>query len=95
MQGPSEFTITGTLRRYNITPFLKKITVPTIDTVGECDEANPEIIRGFARTTAGAKVAVLRGAAHLTPWDARDENVRVVREFLRAADPAADDQPRR
>jgi proline iminopeptidase len=95
MQGPSEFTITGTLRRYNITPFLKKITVPTLYTVGEFDEANPEIIRGFARTTAGAKVAVFRGAAHLTPWDARDENVRVVREFLRAADPAADDQSRR
>jgi proline iminopeptidase len=91
MQGPSEFTITGTLRRYNITPFLKKITVPTLYTVGEFDEANPEIIRGFARTTAGAKVAVFRGAAHLTPWDARDENVRVVREFLRAAD----DQSRR
>ena len=48
-----------------------------------------ETVRRFAQMTPGAKVAVLRGAAHLTPWDAPDENVRVVREFLRAADSAA------
>jgi len=32
---------------------------------------------------------VLAGAAHLTPWDSPEENVRVVREFLRGADSAA------
>jgi hypothetical protein len=31
-------------------------------------------------------VIVLPGAAHLTPWDARDENVKAVREFLREVD---------
>ena len=34
----------------------------------------------------GAQVVVLPGAAHLTPWDARDESIRAVRTFLRAAD---------
>ncbi|MBW8839602.1 MAG: hypothetical protein JF602_07100 [Gemmatimonadetes bacterium] len=28
MQGPSEFTITGTLKQYNATPFLKDVKVP-------------------------------------------------------------------
>lgn len=32
------------------------------------------------------RLAVLPGAAHLTPWDARDESVRVVRGFLRRTD---------
>jgi proline iminopeptidase len=88
MQGPSEFTITGTLKRYDFTPQLATIRVPTLYTVGEFDEADPPTIRHFADLTPGARVAVLPGAAHVTPWDAPEENVRVVREFLRAADSA-------
>jgi len=89
MQGPSEFTITGTLKTYDGTPLLKGIAVPTLYTVGEFDEADPPTIERFARMTPGARVVVLPGAAHLTPWDARDENVRVVRVFLSAADSAS------
>jgi len=88
MQGPSEFTITGSLKRYNGTKILPTITVPTLYTVGEFDEADPATVKRFARLTRGARVVVLRGAAHLTPWDAPDENLKVVREFLRSADSA-------
>lgn len=86
MQGPSEFTITGTLKNYDATPFLKQITVPVLYTVGEFDEANPAFIQRFASLTPGSKVVVLKGAGHMTPWDARDENVRAVGEFLRSVD---------
>ena len=86
MQGPSEFTITGTLKRYDATSWLGTIRVPTLYTVGEFDEADPPTIRHFASLTPHAEVVVLAGAAHLTPWDARDENVRVVRAFLRRSD---------
>ena len=86
MQGPSEFTITGTLKRYDGTPLLKDITVPTLYTVGEFDEADPPTIKRFAQMTPGAQVVVLPGAAHLTPWDAREESIRTVRAFLRGAD---------
>ena len=89
MQGPSEFTITGTLKYYDVTGFLKDIKVPVLYTVGEFDEANPVTIRRFAGMTPGARVVVLPGAAHMTPWDARDENVRVVRAFLQAVDSTA------
>lgn len=89
MQGPSEFTITGTLRSYDVTPQLGTIRVPTLYTVGEFDEADTATVRRFASLTPGAAYAVLPGAAHLTPWDARDENVRIVRDFLRSADSAA------
>ena len=89
MQGPSEFTITGTLKRYDVTSQLPMIRVPTLYTVGEFDEADPATIRHFAALTPGARVVVLAGAAHLTPWDAPEENVRVVREFLHGADSAA------
>jgi proline-specific peptidase len=86
MQGPSEFTITGTLKQYNATGFLPQVKVPLLYTVGEFDEANPEIVKGFAAKTQGAQVAVIPGAAHLVQWDNPEENLRVVREFLRKAD---------
>jgi proline iminopeptidase len=86
MQGPSEFTITGTLKRYDVTSFLPSIKVPVLYTVGEFDEADPPTVRHFAALTPGAEVAVLPGAAHITMWDAPEENVRVVREFLRKVD---------
>jgi proline iminopeptidase len=86
MQGPSEFTITGTLKRYDGTALLKTVAVPTLYTVGEFDEADPPTIRHFATMTPGARVVVLPGAAHLTPWDAPDESVQAERAFLHSVD---------
>ncbi len=86
MQGPSEFTITGTLRPYDATAFLPSIAVPTLVTVGEFDEVGPELVRDHAGRIPGARFELLAGAAHMTPWDARDANVAAVRDFLRAAD---------
>jgi proline iminopeptidase len=86
MQGPSEFTITGTLRRYDATSFLPSIRVPMLYTVGEFDEANPSTIRRFAALTPNAQVAVIAGAAHLTTWDNPRSTLEIVRTFLRHAD---------
>lgn len=82
MQGPSEFTITGTLKPYDVTGFLGSIKVPVIYTVGEFDEANPAEIQHFADLTPGSHVFVLPGSGHITTWDAPDSNVKVVRQFL-------------
>ena len=86
MQGPSEFTITGTLKHYDAKPFLKDIMVPVLFTVGEFDEANPEIVRQHAALVPGAVVTVIPGAAHITAWDNRDANLAAVRSFFRDAD---------
>jgi proline-specific peptidase len=86
MQGPSEFTITGTLKRYDATSFLGSVKVPTLFTVGEFDEANPDIIRKHAAMTPGAKVVVIPGAAHITSWDNPTPMLDAIRAHLRAAD---------
>jgi len=86
MWGPSEFTVTGTLRDYNATSFLPMIKVPTLFTVGEFDEINPDIVKEFAGKVNDSHYAVFTGSSHMTPWDARDENVKVVREFLNSVD---------
>ena len=86
MQGPSEFTFTGTLKPYNVTGELGAIKVPTLYTVGEFDEMGPELVRGFANKTPGAKYALIPGSAHITSWDNPAEMIKVVREFLASVD---------
>jgi proline iminopeptidase len=90
MWGPSEFTATGTLRRYDARPVLASIDVPVLYTVGEFDEANPELVEGFAQQTPDARVVVIPDAAHITAWDNPEADLRAVREFLREVDVQAD-----
>jgi proline iminopeptidase len=89
MQGPSEFTITGTLKRYDATGFLSQVKVPTLFTVGEFDEADPATIRRHAAMVPGARAVVIDSAAHITTWDNPTQMVAVVRDFLRSVDGAA------
>jgi proline iminopeptidase len=86
MQGPSEFTITGTLKRYDATPFLKDVKVPVLYTVGEFDEANPAIVKRFSSMTPGSAYVVIPGAAHITEWDAPEAMNKAIRDFLRDVD---------
>lgn len=86
MQGPSEFTITGTLKSYDATPFLPEVRVPVLYTVGEFDEANPELVKRFANATPDARMVVIPEAAHITTWDNPEANLAAVRTFLRDTD---------
>jgi proline iminopeptidase len=86
MWGPSEFTITGTLKDYDPLTLLPEIKVPTLFTVGEFDEIDPEIVKDLAGKVPGSKYVMFPGSAHMTPWDARDESIRVLREFLNSLD---------
>ena len=86
MQGPSEFTITGTLKNYNATSALSTIKVPTLFTVGEFDEVGPELVKSFADKVTGSRYVEFPNCAHITMWDAREENLKIVREFLVSVD---------
>lgn len=86
MWGPSEFTVTGTLKEFDAKPLLPSITVPVLYTVGEHDEANPATIQEFGRLTPGSRVVVIPAAAHITAWDNPTADVAAVRSFLREAD---------
>lgn len=83
MQGPSEFTITGTLKSYDVTPRLREITAPTLFTVGQYDEARPATVRHFQSLAPGSELALIPDAGHLTMQDNPERNNQVVREFLR------------
>jgi proline iminopeptidase len=82
MQGPSEFTITGTLKDYDVTDRLKEITVPTLFTVGQYDEVRTEAVRLYQSLVPGSGLTVIENAAHLTMHDEPERYVQVLREFL-------------
>lgn len=86
MQGPSEFTVTGTFKNFDVTGELKDVKIPVLYTVGEFDEADPATVKHFAALTPGAKVVVIPGAAHVTPWDNPAATTAAVRAFLRHVD---------
>lgn len=89
MQGPSEFTITGTLKYYNSTSFLHDIKVPTLFTVGDVDEADPATIRKQAAMVPGGKVFVIPNAAHISTWDNPIAMIGAIRSHLRLVDSGA------
>lgn len=86
MQGAYEYVVTGTLKDYNATADLPKIKVPVLSTTGEFDEVGPRTVEAHARLIPGARFILYKGSGHVTSWDARDANVKDVREFLRSAD---------
>ena len=47
MLGPSEFSITGTLKGYNITPRLHEIKTPILFVTGQQDEVTPETAKYY------------------------------------------------
>ena len=45
MWGPSEYTVTGTLKTYDGTAFLRKVKTPTLFTVGSSEQADTVTIK--------------------------------------------------
>ncbi len=81
--GPSEFTITGTLKDYDLLPRLGEIAVPVLLTCGDRDEASPATVQQFQRAFPDAAMAVLPNAAHLHQIEQPALFLEAVRGFLK------------
>lgn len=88
MQGPSEFTITGTLKTYDCTQRLHEITVPTLFLAGEHDEATPDATIFYKDHIKGATCVLIPESGHLSMQDNPDRHNQAVRDFLRKVDAA-------
>ena len=87
MQGPSEFTFTGTLTNYDVTGRLGEIKVPVLLTAGEYDEARPSTVRYYQSLIPGSEMVVIPDAGHLTMQDNPEANNKAVGDFLKKHDP--------
>lgn len=83
MQGPSEFTITGTLKSYDATESLGDIGVPTLFVVGQYDEVLPARVRKYQKLTPKSVVEIIPDAAHMEIHDQPDVFVKTIRDWLR------------
>ena len=86
MWGPSDFTVTGTLKDFDRTSHLAALTMPVLFHCGEFDEARPDTVREQAALTPNAEVAIIAGAGHLTMIDAPEEAIGTIRNFLTRAE---------
>ena len=64
----------------------KNIDVPTLFTVGEFDEIKPSYVQEMATKFRNSKIEVFANSSHLTTWDAREQNIKVVNDFLTEID---------
>ncbi len=82
MWGANEFVCTGTLKSYDGTPLLARLTQPTLFLVGEYDEGTPEAAHDFARATPQAEVEIIPGAAHRIQSDRMEAYNAALRAWM-------------
>jgi proline-specific peptidase len=82
MWGPSEFTITGTLKNYERSSLLKDIKVPALFTCGRYDEASPESTEYFHKEMPGSQFLVIEDASHMHHLEKTELYLNTLRAFL-------------
>ena len=82
MNGPTEFTIVGGLRYWDVSTQLSKIRLPTLVTCGKYDEVTPKEAMRIHRSIKDSKLVVFENSSHLAMWEEREKYVNVLRTFL-------------
>jgi proline iminopeptidase len=82
MNGPSEFTTTGTLKDFERVDQLREIETPALFICGRYDEATPAATEFYHRNMPGSEYAVIENASHLSHAEQPDMFNRAVRDFL-------------
>ena len=83
MNGPSEFTVIGSLKTWSVVDDCKKITVPTLLINGEHDEAQDICVAPFFRGIPKCKWITVQGAAHMPNAEFPEKYAEVVTDFLK------------
>lgn len=88
MNGPSEFTITGTIRGIDLSPQLGQIHLPTLVLGGRYDEVTPKVAEQIRNGIPGAHGVTFSESSHVPFWEERDRFLAVVARFLNMVDGA-------
>lgn len=83
MWGPSEFTVTGNLKNFDLYPRLGEIDVPVLLTCGDRDEAHVKTVKDFQEAFGNACMAVIPDATHMHHIERPEIYRTVVNRFLR------------
>ncbi|RFU34292.1 hypothetical protein B7463_g2076, partial [Scytalidium lignicola] len=82
MQGPSEFSVIGSLKDWTIVPALHKINVPVLLLNGCYDEAQDEVVKPYFENITKVKWYTFAEASHMTHEEERESYMDITYEFL-------------
>jgi L-proline amide hydrolase len=86
MQGPNEWTTTGTLKGWDTRQRLHEIDVPTLVVRGRYDMCTEPIARELVERIPNAREVVLEQSSHTPVLEETDRYLEVVGSFVRAAE---------
>jgi len=82
MWGPSEFSVTGTLKNYERAEQLGELQMPVLFTCGSYDEATPETTEYYHNMLPGSEIVIFENASHLHINEKTKEYLAAIRQFL-------------
>jgi proline iminopeptidase len=88
MNGPNEFTISGTIKSYDRTSRLAEIKSPTLFICGRYDEASPEATEIYHRALPGSEMVIFEKSSHTPFLEETDRYLEVLSDFLRRIETA-------
>ena len=86
MNGPSEFTVTGTLKTWDIMDRLPEIRVPTLLVGGRYDECTPGHMQAMHARIPGSELVTIEDASHLCFAERPAEFNKIVNSFFGRTD---------
>jgi L-proline amide hydrolase len=86
LNGPSEFTVIGPLREFDLTDRLGEFDVPLLLVSGEFDEVRPDVVRSVFDRVPGARWELFEASSHTPHLEEPERFLRVVEEFLEEAE---------
>lgn len=92
MNGPSEFTITGSNLTWTVEDRLPGITAPTLVLAGAHDEATPACWAPFVERVPDVRSHVFPESSHMPHVEEHESFLEVVGGFLTEHDPRGDQQ---
>ena len=82
MWGPNEFTVTGTLKDWDVIERLGEIRVPTLITSGRHDECTPKLVEPLHEGIAGSVWVLFENSAHMAYLEETERYLETVGGFL-------------
>jgi L-proline amide hydrolase len=82
MNGPTEFTVIGTIAGFDISERLPEIDVPVLLASGEHDEVRPHVVANMHERLRDSEWVLFEDSSHMPHLEERERFLEVVEAFL-------------
>jgi proline iminopeptidase len=84
MWGPSEFSLTGNLKKFERLNDLQLLKIHTLITCGRFDEARPESMQKIVNLLPNGELVIFENSAHIPHLEESEKYLKAITEFLEA-----------